>query len=156
MSKSTDKRAVVTRGTDGKFAVGNSGKIRGCLDFMSVARKQAERTGVSLERIVESLLRSLLKRALAGDTPAAKLLLDRLCGTQASGSAVNVAIGVGAAGGPDGLPGPPPPRGQDAAEYIAKLNQIVIQQGNATAERIQVAEAKLVKHDAEADAIVNG
>ena len=78
------KTAQNGRGPRGRFVQGNPGgpgRPRG-LDFRHVVAEQAELHGVDMETALWRVFQALLERAQDGDVQAAKLLLDRLCGTK--------------------------------------------------------------------------
>lgn len=68
----------------GRFLPGNVANPNGrprALDFRRLVRERSEQEGVSVDEAMFGVYRSMLKRALAGDVQAGKLLLDRLCDT---------------------------------------------------------------------------
>ena len=113
---------------NGDFAKGNPGgpgRPRGSLDFMTIARELAKKTGEPVEDAVETCLSSLKELAAEKDVPAIKTLLDRLCGPQEKGPTVNVGVDARTAI----AVGPPVPEGKDFGEYIRKLTSVAADQG---------------------------
>jgi len=68
----------------GRFRAGHAlagpGRPRGRLDIAEIAHELAEAEGVDLREAVWRVLKALFEAAGRGDSRAAKLLLDRLCG----------------------------------------------------------------------------
>ncbi len=130
-----------TRDEKGLFLKGcppGPGRPKGSVvDFMEVVRRKVEETGGDLDAMVWGALQGLARKAANGDSAAAKVLLDRLCGTIDKGVAVNV--GVNTAPSPGRPVGPPMPSGIEFGDYIKKLNQVAAAQGllgNATPDQI--------------------
>jgi hypothetical protein len=116
-------RDVVT----GDFLPGHKlagpGRPKGSLDYMSICRTMAKRAGLKLEDLVWAATRGLAGRAAKGDSAAAKILLDRLCGPVDKALVEIDARSVGLSAGP------PIPQGGDFSDWVKGLNKVAAQQG---------------------------
>lgn len=72
----------IKRSASGQFARGNrsGGRPKGTLDFRKVVEQKAKEKGVDLAGEVWEVLCALLVKAKGGDTRAAQIVLERLCG----------------------------------------------------------------------------
>ena len=73
---------AIKRGSGGRFAKGTKagGRPKGTLDFRKVVEQKAKEKGVDLAGEVWEVLCALLVKAKGGDTRAAQIVLERLCG----------------------------------------------------------------------------
>jgi len=122
-------------------SIAGPGRPRGSLDFMVVCRDKAKAAGVSLSDLVWAATRGLAVRAARGDAAAAKVLLDRLCGSVDKGTEVNVDARTVA------LPSAAPPADDgDFAAWVAGVNRVAAQQGLlGSSTPTEVVEAALAE-----------
>ena len=120
------KTGLVIREPDGKFAPGTApGPGRPTLDILKIARAQADRTGHSLDKVVEIALRALARGAAHGDVGAIKVLLGYLVGPVDKPAQVNVAVDARTTV----EAGPPMPSDGEFGAYAIKLLEVTKAQG---------------------------
>lgn len=118
-----------------RLGAAQGGRPPGALDFVALCRKRAKEQGVDLGDLLWVIARRLFTRAgTDGDVPAAKLLIDRLCGAVEKGTGVEVLVdnrqvNVGA--------GPPIPKdfGRCLAE-LADVSKDLIEAEQAELDRL--------------------
>jgi len=104
--------------------IAGPGRPKGSLDFMSICRTKAKEAGVTLEDLVWAATKGIAGKAAMGDAAAAKILLDRLCGSVDKAAVVSVdARSITAKAGP------PIPKGGDFADWVTDLNRVAAKQG---------------------------
>jgi len=117
------------------------GRPQGALDFMAVCRKKSREAGVKLSDLVWAATRGLAVRAARGDAAAAKVLLDRLCGSVDKGTEVNVDARTVAL-----ATATPPADDGDFAAWVAGVNRVAAQQGLlGSSTPTEVVEAALAE-----------
>ena len=141
-------RDVVT----GQFKTGHeirapgAGRPKGTLNFMKIAREKAKKAKIPLEDLVWLATKGLAMKAARGDAAAAKILLDRMCGSIDKGVEVNVDARTAIA------TGPPVPQGGDFEEWVRGINKVAAQQNlleGATPEQIEHEAATAAELEAE-------
>lgn len=122
--KKLDENGV--RNELGQFVPGHaplpgSGRPRGRVNLIEVAREQAKEEGISLEDVAFDALMKLRELAFDGDLNAIRELLDRICGPVERGPEVALQINQAIEAGP-----PPPPTPQ-LKEGVARLHKLAKQ-----------------------------
>lgn len=100
----------------GQFVRGNrlGGRPKG-LDFRAAVERYASANGIDLENAVGEVFKAMLTEAKAGDVQAARLILDRLCGSVPKEHRIEGEI----------TPLMPQiPRGRDLVEWARKLHEL--------------------------------
>lgn len=110
----------------GHFVAGNPNAGRGRYpgetyrDFNSIVRRKAKELGIDVDKMVLSVAVGLVRRAQAGDVPAAKLFLDRMCGRQEIDPSVQVnQVIAGAIAA-----GPPIPTTKNLGEALVEVARV--------------------------------
>lgn len=114
----------------GQFSVGNPGgpgRPRGKLDFMAICKRRARATKMDLEDAVWEIFEGMLKAAKDGDTSAAKLLLDRMCGLMEK-DGPQLAVQINGTDQQVNI-GPPVPDDADLGDFVQRLYDITGEQG---------------------------
>lgn len=109
------------RDAKGRLLPGHSqpgpGRPKGSIDFMATVRKLAKDEGQDLPRLVWEMSKAMIANAMDGDQQSAKLMLDRLCGTEKEAATLAVQVNNLSAG-------PPVPATHHLGEFLQKLNEV--------------------------------
>ncbi|HEX8914997.1 MAG TPA: hypothetical protein VF796_21770 [Humisphaera sp.] len=108
------------RGAGGRFAAGNPGGPGNPFAKRAAAMKAAMKAAMYdavTDEDVAAIVRGLVGRARAGDTAAAKEVLDRVLGRPLQGVALDARVGVG----PDDPDGPIPTSGPAMAIRLMRI-----------------------------------